>query len=224
MRDKGIDARAVRYIARMNEHLLFNLVDLAGTFAFAISGATAARRAHLDLFGILAIAFITACGGGIVRDLCLGAVPPVGLSDWRYLATAVMASLLTMVAYPWVERLTYPVRLFDAMGLGLFAVYGAHKTLMLGHNAEMAILLGMITAIGGGLARDVLLARVPVVLEQEIYALAAFAGAGLVVIGEHYQWPAVWSTWLPILVCFGLRFLSLRLHWNLPRFGREPEA
>ncbi len=205
----------------MNEHFLFNIVDLAGTFAFAISGATAARRAHLDLFGILAIAFITACGGGIVRDLCLGAVPPVGLSDWRYLTTAVIASLLTMVAYRWVERLTYPVRLFDAMGLGLFAVYGAHKALVLGQNAEMAILLGMITAIGGGMARDVLLARVSIVLEQEIYALAAFAGASLAVIGERAQWPAVWATWLPILFCFGLRFLSLRLHWNLPRFGRD---
>ena len=213
----------MRYIGRMNEHLLFNLVDLAGTFAFAISGATAARRAHLDLFGILAVAFITACGGGIVRDLCLGAVPPAGLSDWRYLTTAVIASLLTMVAYRWVERLTYPVRLFDAMGLGLFAVYGAHKALVLGQNAEMAILLGMITAIGGGVARDVLLARVSIVLEQEIYALAAFAGAGLAVIGERYEWPAVWATWLPILFCFGLRFLSLRLHWNLPRFGREPD-
>lgn len=214
----------MRYIGGMNEHLLFNLVDLAGTFAFAISGATAARRAHLDLFGILAIAFITACGGGIVRDLCLGAVPPVGLSDWRYLTTAVIASLLTMVAYRWVERLTYPVRLFDAMGLGLFAVYGAHKALVLGQNAEMAILLGMITAIGGGMARDVLLARVSIVLEQEIYALAAFAGASLAVIGERLQWPAVWATWLPILFCFGLRFLSLRLHWNLPSFGREPKV
>ena len=205
----------------MNEQLLFNLVDLAGTFAFAISGATAARRCNLDLFGILAIAFITACGGGIARDLCIGAIPPAGLSDWRYLATAVVAALLTIVAYPWVERLTYPVRLFDAMGLGLFAVYGAHKTLLFGHNAEMAILLGIVTAIGGGMARDVLLARVSIVLQKEIYASAAFAGAALSVLGEHLQWPAVWATWLPILVCFGLRFLSLRLHWNLPRFGRD---
>ncbi len=208
----------------MNEQLLFNLVDLAGTFAFAISGATAARRCNLDLFGILAIAFITACGGGIARDLCIGAVPPAGLSDWRYLFTAIVAALLTIVAYPWVERLTYPVRLFDAMGLGLFAVYGAHKALLFGHNAEVAILLGMITAIGGGMARDVLLTRVSVVLQKEIYALAAFVGAALTVIGEHYQWPAVWATWLPILVCFGLRFLALHYHWNLPRFGRERES
>lgn len=208
----------------MNEQLLFNLVDLAGTFAFAISGATAARRCNLDLFGILAIAFITACGGGIARDLCIGAIPPAGLSDWRYLFTAIVAALLTIVAYPWVERLTYPVRLFDAMGLGLFAVYGAHKALLFGHNAEVAVLLGMITAIGGGMARDVLLARVSVVLQQEIYALAAFAGAALAVIGEYYRWPAVWATWLPILFCFGLRFLALRYHWNLPRFGRERGA
>jgi uncharacterized membrane protein YeiH len=208
----------------MNEQLLFNLVDLAGTFAFAISGATAARRCNLDLFGILAIAFITACGGGIARDLCIGAIPPAGLSDWRYLFTAVVAALLTIVAYPWVERLTYPVRLFDAMGLGLFAVYGAHKALLFGHNAEVAILLGMITAIGGGMARDVLLTRVSVVLQQEIYALAAFVGAALAVIGEYYRWPAVWATWLPILVCFGLRFASLHYHWNLPRFGRARES
>jgi uncharacterized membrane protein YeiH len=205
----------------MNEQLLFNLVDLAGTFAFAISGATAARRCNLDLFGILAIAFITACGGGIARDLCIGAIPPAGLSDWRYLVTAIVAALLTIVAYRWVERLTYPVRLFDAMGLGLFAVYGAHKALLFGHNAEVAILLGMITAIGGGMARDVLLARVSVVLQKEIYALAAFVGAALTVIGEYYGWPAVWATWLPILACFALRFLSLHYHWNLPRFGRE---
>jgi len=208
----------------MNEQLLFNLVDLAGTFAFAISGATAARRCQLDLFGILAIAYITACGGGIARDVMIGAIPPAGLSDWRYLLTAVIAALFTIAAYPWVERLTYPVRLFDAMGLGLFAVYGAHKALLFGHNAEVAILLGMVTAIGGGMARDVLLARVSIVLQQEIYALAALAGAALAVIGERLGWPPVWATWLPILFCFSLRFLSLRRHWNLPRFGRDPEA
>ena len=207
----------------MNEQLLFNLVDLAGTFAFAISGATAARRCNLDLFGILAIAFITACGGGIARDLCIGAIPPAGLADWRYLFTAMVAALLTMGAYRWVERLTYPVRLFDAMGLGLFAVYGAHKALLFGHNAQVAILLGVITAVGGGMARDVLLARVSVVLQKEIYASAALVGAALAVIGERLSWPAVWATWLPILVCFGLRFLSLRYRWNLPRFGRDQQ-
>ena len=205
----------------MNEHLLFNLVDLAGTFAFAISGATAARRCHLDLFGILMLAYITACGGGIMRDVCIGAIPPAGLSDWRYLVTAMVAALATMLAYRQIERLTYPVRLFDAMGLGLFAVYGAHKALAYGHNAEVAIILGMLTAIGGGLIRDMLLARVSVVLQKEIYASAACLGAGLCVLGERLHWPAVWATWLPIGLCFALRYVSLRLGWNLPRFGRE---
>src|SRR5690348_10658558 len=166
----------------MNEQLLFNLVDLAGTFAFAISGATAARRCNLDLFGILAIAFITACGGGIARDLCIGAIPPAGLSDWRYLVTAIVAALLTIVAYRWVERLTYPVRLFDAMGLGLFAVYGAHKSELFGQYAAVAILLGMITAIGGRLARDVLLGRVSVVLRQKTYAITPFVGSELYIL------------------------------------------
>ncbi|SFK86968.1 trimeric intracellular cation channel family protein [Rhodanobacter glycinis] len=203
----------------MNEHLLFNLVDLAGTFAFAISGATAARREGLDLFGILVIAYVTACGGGIARDLYIGAVPPAGLSEWRYLLTAVVAALATIVAYRQVERLDHPVRLFDAMGLGLFAVYGAHKALLATGNIEVAIILGMVTAIGGGLARDMLLARVPVVLQREIYASAAFAGAALAVLGERVGWPVLWATWLPILLCFTLRFVSLRFGWNLPRFG-----
>ena len=205
----------------MNEQLLFNLVDLAGTFAFAISGATAARRGNLDLFGILMVACVTACGGGIARDLCIGAIPPAGLADWRYLATAVVAALVTVVAYRQVERLTYPVRLFDAMGLGLFAVYGAHKALLYTRNAEVAIILGMLTAIGGGLARDMLLARVSVVLQKEIYASAAFLGAALCVLGERLRWPAVWATWLPIALCFVLRFVSLRYGWNLPRFARK---
>ena len=208
----------------MNESTLFNLLDLAGTFAFAISGAVAAKQRNLDLFGILAIAFVAACGGGIARDLCIGAVPPAGLADWRYLATAVCAALITIGAYPWVKRLTYPVRLFDAVGLGLFAVYGAHKALQYGHNAQVAILLGTVTAIGGGMARDVLLTRVSIVLQKEIYASAALAGAAMAVAGQVFEWGSLWSTWVPILFCTGLRVLSLHFHWHLPRFSVGKES
>src|SRR5574337_1283275 len=117
----------------MNEQLLFNLVDLAGTFAFAISGATAARRCNLDLFGILTIAYITACGGGIIRDLCIGAVPPAGISDWRYLTVAMIAAIITM-SLNWLSSwLNKPVLLFDGLGLSLFAVSGAQKALEYGH-------------------------------------------------------------------------------------------
>lgn len=208
----------------LNEHLLFNIVDLAGTFAFAISGALAARRENFDLFGILAIAYVTACGGGIVRDLCIGAIPPAGLSDWRYLLTAVVAAFATILAYPWVKRLTMPVRLFDAMGLGLFSVYGAHKALELGFNVQVAVLVGMVTAIGGGMARDVLLNRVSLVLRQpDLYATVAFIGASLSVLGERLGWPLTWSTWVPIVACFVLRYLSMRLHWRLPAFAPRHE-
>lgn len=200
----------------VNEHLLFNIIDLAGTFAFAISGALAARREKFDLFGVLAIAYITACGGGIARDICIGAMPPAGLADWRYVLTAVIAALAAIVAYQQVEKLTYPVRLFDALGLGLFAVYGAHKALALDMNAEVAVLVGMLTAVGGGVARDVLLNRVVVIMQREIYASAAFLGAGLAVLGEYLGWGSLWSMWLPIVLCCGLRLLSLRFHWHLP--------
>lgn len=209
----------------MPEHLLFNFIDLAGTFAFAISGALAAQRQNFDLFGILAIAYVTACGGGIARDVCIGAIPPAGLADWRYLATAVIAAVITMSAYNLVERLTYPVRLFDAMGLGLFAVYGAHKALVFGHNAEVAVLVGVLTVIGGGMIRDVLLNRISLVLQQtELYATAAVLAAGLAVLGEYLAWPTLWSTWLPIVACFALRYLSLRFHWTLPTFRRDSSA
>lgn len=206
----------------MPDQLLFHLIDLAGTFAFAISGALAAQRKSLDLFGILAIAYVTACGGGIIRDVLIGAVPPAGLTEWRYLATAMVAAVLTIVANRRVEKLTNPVRLFDAMGLALFAVYGAHKALLLGHNAEVAIIVGMVTAIGGGMLRDVLLNRVSLVLQQEeLYATVAFLTAGLAVCGEYLGWPTFWSAWLPIVAGFVFRWISLRRKWVLPTFNRK---
>ncbi|HEX5362677.1 MAG TPA: trimeric intracellular cation channel family protein [Gallionella sp.] len=211
----------------MNAQTLFAALDLAGVFACAISGATAALQRRLDLFGVVMVAFITAVGGGVVRDLCVGATPPVGLSDWTYLAVAVLAALLTIGAGSLVERLAYPVLLFDALGLSVFAVAGAHKALAYGHNYEVAILLGTTTAVGGGLARDVLLNRVPAILRKEIYATAALLGASILVLGEALGWSRNWLTWLAIAACFALRLLSLRYGWHLrlsvagPRSG-EP--
>lgn len=195
---------------------LYNLLDLAGTFAFAISGAVAARHRGLDLFGIFAVAFTVACGGGIIRDLCIGAIPPVGLSDWRYLATAMLAALMTMGLYNLVEKLYQPVLLFDALGLSLFAVSGAHKALLYGFNAEVAVLLGTMAAVGGGVLRDILLNRIPVVFRKEIYASAAMVAALIVVAGAYFQWPETVVSLTAIVVSFVMRFLSLRYHWNLP--------
>ena len=210
-------------LAVLNDRTLFTLLDLAGTFAFAISGAVAARQRGLDGFGILVIAFTVACGGGVLRDLCLNVVPPAGLSDWRYLAVATLAAALTMASRGLVERLRHPVVLFDSLGLGLFAVTGAQKALAVGVDAEVAILLGMVTAVGGGVARDVLLNRVPVILQREIYASAALVGAAIETVGERLGRPSDALTWSALAACFALRYLSLRYRWNLPSYTRDAE-
>lgn len=199
----------------MNVQLLFAALDIVGVFVFAISGASVAVQRRLDVFGVIVVAFITACGGDIVRDLCIGAIPPASLGDWRYLLTAVVAAVVTIRAGALIKRLANPVLLFDAVGLGLFAVTGSHKALAYGHNSEVAILLGMITAIGGGVARDMLLNRVPIILEKEIYASAALLGATLEVAGERLGWPAAWPPWSALLICVALRLLALRYDWHL---------
>jgi uncharacterized membrane protein YeiH len=202
-------------------HALFVLVDLFGTFAFAVSGAAAARERRLDLFGVYVAAYVTACGGGIVRDLCLGAVPPTGISDWRYLACSALAATMTIWASPWVERLKQPVNFFDALGLGFFAVVGAHKALVHGANVEAAIVLGTVAAVGGGVLRDLLLNRVPAILAKEIYALAALAAAIIQVVAEVYAWPIGVTPWFAAGVCFVIRFLAMRYSWGLPVVGGE---
>jgi uncharacterized membrane protein YeiH len=198
-------------------HSLYYFLDLAGTFAFAISGATAAKERGLDLFGICAIAFIVACGGGIIRDLCIGAIPPAGLTNWHYLVAAIIAAGLTAGTFSIVQRLNRPVLVFDAVGLSLFAITGAQKALAYGHNGEVAVLLGITTAVGGGVLRDVLLNRIPVILEKEIYASAALVGAVIVVLGNDLKWiTSDWASIIGLITCFTLRILALHYHWNLP--------
>jgi len=210
-------------LALLNGRTLFTVLDLAGTFAFAISGAVAARQKGLDWFGILFVAFTVACGGGVLRDLCLGALPPAGIADWRYITVALAAAVVTMASRGLVERLRHPVVLFDSLGLGLFAVAGAQKALALGAGAEVAIVLGMVTAVGGGVARDVLLNRVPLILQREIYASAALVSAAVETAGERLLGPSDGLTWSALAACFALRYLSLRYRWNLPRAPRDAE-
>ncbi len=198
------------------------VIDLVGTFVFALAGATAAVRQKLDLFGVLVLSFATASAGGILRDLLIGAVPPASIQDWRYLAAAMLAGLVTFVWHPWIERLWNPVRVFDAAGLGLFAVAGTQKALAFGLNPAMAALLGMLTGIGGGVMRDLLLSRVPVVFQSDIYALAALAGAVVVVVGHWLQWPAVPTAVAGAVLCFGLRILAMWFRWHLPSAHNDP--
>ncbi|WP_204745124.1 trimeric intracellular cation channel family protein [Flavobacterium silvisoli] len=195
---------------------------MTGAFVFAISGAVAAKQRGLDLFGICAIAFTVACGGGIIRDLCIGAIPPAGLMNWQYLVAAIAAAGMTIGLYPLVQRLNHPVLFFDALGLSLFAVTGAQKSLAFGHNAEVAVLLGITTAVGGGVLRDVLLNRVPVILEREIYASAALIGSLIIVLGNYLKWLSDdWVSIIALIICFVLRLLALRYHWNLPVYSDD---
>ncbi len=197
---------------------VYTFIDLAGTFAFAVSGAIAAKDKGLDVFGIAVVAFSVACGGGIIRDLCIGAVPPIGLSDWRYLAVAMVAACMVMVLAPlslWMKR---PVLLFDALGLSLFAVSGAQRSLDFDHNFQVAMILGMIASVGGGVLRDVLLNRVPVILQKEIYGSAALLGSGIVVLGNYLGWNSDRAFLIGIGACFALRMLALRYRWELPSF------
>ena len=192
------------------------ILDLVGTFVFALSGAMLGVRRRLDLFGVLVLSFAAATAGGITRDLLIGATPPAALSDWRYPVTSLAAGVVTFFRASLIEKLHHPVRLFDAMGLALFAVAGTQKALEYGIAPPMAAAMGMLTGIGGGIARDVLLAQVPPVLRAELYAVAALAGALIVALGHWLQLPPLPCALVGALVCFGLRMAAITFGWHLP--------
>lgn len=202
--------------------MLLLVLDLAGTFVFALSGASAAFKRRLDLFGVLVLSFVAGNVGGIARDLLIGAVPPAAIRDWRYLAISLLAGAMTFYRHSAVEGVRSPVLVFDGAGLALFAVSGTHKALAWGLDPMMAALLGMLTGIGGGMARDVLLAEIPTVLRSELYAVAALGGAAVVVVGYTVQLPATPVLLAGAVLCFGLRLMAIRRGWRLP-IGGEAE-
>ena len=179
------------------------ILDLAGTFVFALSGAMAGVKHRLDVFGVLVLSFAAANTGGITRDVLIGAVPPGAISDWHFVGVSLIAGLLTFYFPAAITRRWSPVLLFDAAGLALFAVTGAHKALAHGLNPVMATLLGMLTGIGGGMTRDVLLAEIPTVLRADLYAVAALAGAAIVVIANMLQLPSGAAALAGAGLCFG---------------------
>ena len=201
------------------------VLDLAGTFVFALSGALAGVKRELDLFGVLVLSFAAANSGGITRDVLIGAVPPGAINDWRYLGVSLFAGVITFYFEPLIVRMSNAVLLFDAAGLALFAVAGASKALAYGLNPVMAIVLGMVTGIGGGMVRDVLLAEIPTVLRAELYAVAALAAAAVVVIGHMLQLPVAPVTAVALILCFGLRVMAIRYGWRLPvaKFANQPD-
>ena len=205
------------------------VLDLIGTFVFALSGGGAGVKKRLDLFGVLVLSFAAASAGGITRDLLIGAVPPAAISDWRYLAVSLIAGLVMFFWYPISGRLRNlrnHVLIFDAAGLALFAVVGTQKALGYRINPVMAALLGMLTGIGGGMLRDVLLAQVPTVLRAELYAVAALAGAVVVVAGHALNLPPTATAIVGAALCFGIRLVAIRRGWRLPvaNLPQRPKA
>jgi len=198
------------------------VLDLVGTFVFALSGGVAGVKERLDLFGVLVLSFAAASAGGIMRDLLIGAVPPAAISDWRYLAVSLLAGLVVFFWYPVSERLrnlSDHVLVFDAAGLALFAVVGTQKALGYRLNPLMAALLGMLTGIGGGMLRDVLISEVPTVLRSELYAVAALAGAVVVVVGHVLNLPPTATAIAGAALCFSIRLFAIRRGWRLPVAG-----
>jgi uncharacterized membrane protein YeiH len=206
------------WFPKYGQDVVLLAVDLVGTFVFAVEGALAGMYAGLDVFGLLVLSFVTALGGGTIRDLLIGAIPPNSIRDWRYGATAFAGGGAVFFFHPLIQRV--PVHLMitlDAAGLALFAVAGVGKALEFGITPLLAIMMGAVTGAGGGTVRDVLLAQVPGVLHSDVYAAAALAGAAVVVMGLKLKLPRGLAMSLGAAACFLLRMVAAWRHWNLPR-------
>jgi len=207
------------------------ILDLVGTFAFALNGAlTAIRAVHVDIVGVITLGVISAVGRGIIRDVLLGALPPATFDDWRYLAVAAGGGLIAFLFSRWLTRFTSAIDVLDAAGLSLFAVTGASKALELGVGPAQAIILGAVTGVGGGTVRDVLIQHVPSVLSSGLYAIPALVGAGLVVAADSGGVQTVLGVPVALgaaAVCFLIRMVGLHFGIDAPKppgTGREGPA
>jgi uncharacterized membrane protein YeiH len=211
--------KAIRgWFPQGTKDVLLLTVDLAGTFVFAVEGAMAAIAAGLDLFGLMVLSFATALGGGILRDLLIGSSPPNSIRDWRYGATAFAGGGAVFFFYEHFGRVPVPLMLtLDAAGLSLFAVAGAMKALDFGLHPLPAALMGTMTGVGGGTVRDVLLNRIPGILESDIYAVAALTGAAVMILGLKVKLPRGMAMSVGGVCCFVLRMVAVGRGWNLPK-------
>jgi len=190
--------------------------NLIGTFVFALSGGVAGVKGKVDLFGLAVLAFSAGNAGGITRDLLLGRFPAGSISDWRFLAVSVLAAVVVFFWYPNIDRRRRLVLYFDAAGLALFAVTGTLAALTVGLSPIMAPVMGMVTGIGGGILRDVLVNETPAVLRSDLYAIAALAAGLVVVAGEYLGLPPTLDLAVGAGLCFFLRMMAIHRGWRLP--------
>ncbi|MEU3600621.1 trimeric intracellular cation channel family protein [Streptomyces sp. NPDC006798] len=194
-------------------------LDLAGIFVFAISGALLAVRKNFDVFGMAVLAEVTALGGGLLRDLIIGAVPPAAFTDLGYFLMPLVATALVFFLHPVVERIQNGVNVFDAAGLGLFCVTGTTKAYEYGLGLTSSAVLGVATAAGGGVLRDVLANEVPSLLrwDRDLYAVPAIVGATMIALFIRFDTLNAFTSGLAALTAFTLRLLAMRFHWRAPR-------
>ena len=195
------------------------VLDLIGIFVFALSGGLLAVRKNLDIFGIAVLAEVTALGGGVFRDLLIGAVPPAAFQNMGYFFTPLVAALVVFFLHPEVQRINGTIQLLDAAGLGLFSVTGTVKAHDYGLGAVADIALGMLTAVGGAVARDLLAHEPPSLLrwDRALYAVPALVGAGVAAVLLSLNRLDGLTATLAVLVAFALRMLALRYDWRAPR-------
>jgi uncharacterized membrane protein YeiH len=192
-------------------------LDLTGTFAFGLNGAlTAVRAARLDIVGVVTLGMITALGGGIIRDVLIGDVPPAAFRDWRYLALAAGGGLVAFALSQRLKRLEMPINVLDAVGLSVFAVIGASKALGFGLGVGPAVILGTVTGVGGGTIRDTLVREIPSVLHSELYAVPALIAAAITVATIRAGVYGLSAALGAAAVCFVIRMLGVRFGLNAP--------
>jgi uncharacterized membrane protein YeiH len=196
--------------------VLLNVLQLVGVAVFAASGALAAVRARLDVFGVAVVGVTTALGGGVIRDVILDIHPPTALLNWPFLVVPAVVSLVVFWLHPQIVRLRRAMLLADAVGLGLFVTSSTATALTHGVPRYDAWLVGMTVGIGGGVIRDLLLREIPLVLRREIYALAALAGGVLVVVGDWLRLPSGPVALVGSALVVVIRVVALWRRWNAP--------
>lgn len=197
-------------------NLLYTL-DLIGTFAFAVSGVLSAANKRLDLFGALIIGFVTALGGGTIRDLLLGMQPVGWIQNATYLYIIIGAAIFTFIFKQWIITLRRTMFLFDTIGIGVFTVLGMQKALMAGISPVYAILMGMVSAVVGGVVRDVLCNNIPLILKKEIYATVCLMGGILYFILDKGGVERIWSEWITVAFIVIVRVMVIRLELTMPQ-------
>ncbi len=191
-------------------------LDLIGTFVFAISGMLAAANKQFDVFGASVIAFVTAVGGGTLRDVLIGSQPVGWMKDLNYLAVIVLAVPVSYFFRPFIQKLRKTMFLFDTIGIGLFTILGLQKTLDLGLHAVVAVMMGAVSAVFGGVIRDLLSNEVPLIFRKEIYATACIAGGILYLILGYFQLDYNIKLISTVIFIIVIRIFAVRKHWSLP--------